>query len=334
MLLAHYYDGQAARRKEVCLSTDGLSVLIQGAGIDRAVPLSEIKVSEPLGSAPRLITFSDGAVCEVRDLPGLKQLLETAGYREGWLDAWQRSWKIALASMVLIAGVVAAAYVWGLPLAAAWGAGRMPPVVTRTLSQNTLASLDRVLLHPSVLTHERTDEIGRRFSALTRPGNGAGDETLLYRSSPVIGPNAFALPDGTLVLLDELVALADNDEQILAVLAHEAGHVYHKHGLRLLLQSSMVGAFVGWWLGDFSSMLAAVPAALAEARYSRNLESEADAYAATMLTANGIEPVRLAEMLEKLAHAHGLRAEKSSQWLDYLSSHPAPQERIQALRHR
>jgi Zn-dependent protease with chaperone function len=36
-----------------------------------------------------------------------------------------------------------------------------------------------------------------------------------------------------------MVAFARSDDEILAVLAHEAGHVHHRHAMRLVLQQSV-----------------------------------------------------------------------------------------------
>ncbi|MDP9140737.1 MAG: M48 family metalloprotease, partial [Pseudomonadota bacterium] len=72
--------------------------------------------------------------------------------------------------------------------------------------------------------------------------------------------------------------------------------------------------------------------------YSREFETEADDYGVQLLRANGISPVKLAEMLEKLMHAHDAKrpqtpaSEDSAEWTGYLESHPAPAERIRRLR--
>src|SRR5690606_40050887 len=100
---------------------------------------------------------------------------------------------------------------------------------------------------------------------------------------------AFAMPGGTILLTDELVQLAEALQpqqpqqaltQILGVLAHEVGHVEHRHALRQFVQGTIVAAAVTWYLGDVSSLLAAAPTALLNTRYTRNFEREADAYAA------------------------------------------------------
>ncbi len=47
-----------------------------------------------------------------------------------------------------------------------------------------------------------------------------------------VGANAFALPSGIVVMTDELVELAKTDDELVAVLAHEIGHVRGRHALR------------------------------------------------------------------------------------------------------
>ena len=88
-----------------------------------------------------------------------------------------------------------------------------------------------------------------------------------------------ALPSGTLIVTDAFVMLAANDDEIVSVLAHEAGHVEHHHGLRLVFQNSVVALVITWLVGDVSTLLAAAPTALLQAKYSRDFERDADAYA-------------------------------------------------------
>ena len=118
-----------------------------------------------------------------------------------------------------------------------------------------------------------------------------------------------------------------SDPEILAVFAHELGHAHGRHGLQLLLQSSAVGAFWTLYVGDISSLLAAAPAAVVQARYSQDLEQQADDYGAALLMRNGMSPALLAGALKKLAESHSGSSEGG-----YLSSHPSTDERMRHLR--
>ena len=63
------------------------------------------------------------------------------------------------------------------------------------------------------------------FKKLAFPEATRQPYTLVFRKSDAIGANAMALPSGTIVVTDGLVTLAEDDREILGVLAHEAGHV-------------------------------------------------------------------------------------------------------------
>lgn len=327
---AAYYDGQSSQRREVRLYATGTTLTVEGAGVRRVARAGEYTVSERLGSAPRLIRFTDGAFCEVPESPALQALLAAAGHRGSAVESWQISHRIAIASAIAVVAALVLGYLYGLPWLADRAAERVPRSVDRALSERTLQALERGLVDPSRLTEARRAAIVEAFGALKRPQGEHVAIDIRFGSSE-IGPNAFALPDGTVMLLDELVELCDHDEQILAVLGHELGHVRHRHGLRLLLQGSLAGALAAWWIGDVTGVFAAAPAALLQARYSRGFEAEADAYAVALLRANGIAPSRLAEALEHLHAAHGRHA-GDQDWGDYLSTHPAPRARIEGLR--
>jgi len=235
---------------------------------------------------------------------------------------------LIVAPLVLLA-ILIAGYVYGIPMLAEAVAQRIPTVVTDTLGNETLAALDRQVFEPSAIPRARQQEIDAAFRRLRMPAGSAGSYRLEFRKSDAVGANAMALPSGTIVVTDGLVALARDDREILGVLAHEAGHVDRRHGLRGILQNSLMGLVVAWVVGDVSSIAAAAPAALIEASYSRELEREADAFAIEVLTANDIARRHLADILRRLESASGASGMGSA--LKYLSTHPATAERVAQL---
>ena len=64
---ARYFDGRTSRARAVRLSVDNNSLDIVGDDITRRVQVSELRVSEPLAYAPRIVTLADGAFCEIAD---------------------------------------------------------------------------------------------------------------------------------------------------------------------------------------------------------------------------------------------------------------------------
>ena len=329
---ADYYDGKSARAHRVTLELVGDRLAVSGDEVRRLDALGDLRVSEPMGAAPRLVKFPDGAHCEVRDHAGLAQLLAASGHRDGFVVRLQARWRWAAVAVVLSVAAVAAGYRWGLPAASEWLAFRMPAQVLAKLGESSLDFLDQALFAPSKLEATRRQSLSGRFDSLAVPGEARPAYRIVFRDGHRIGANAFALPDGTIVVTDQLVKLAGDDEEILAVLAHELGHVHRRHSLRMLIQGSIVGVVVAWYIGDVSNVAAGLPTLLLEAGYSRDHEREADDYAAALFRYNGLPPSRLADMLEKLEAAHGGRPDDPKGAMDYLSSHPASRERMDALR--
>ncbi|HMA48902.1 MAG TPA: M48 family metallopeptidase [Magnetospirillaceae bacterium] len=328
MIDAQYFDGRSTRVHRVTLSFAGGCWVVAGEGVDRRLPFAEVTVDEKLGRAPRKLRFAGGAFCEVADLKALDALLAEAGHRDGMVDRLQRHVRIALLAVIACIALAFAAYRWGLPVAVEIGVRHLPPSVGKTLTVHALKALDGQLLLPSETPEDRQAEIAGRYRALHLPEGGTPSGRLLFRNSPALGANAFTLPDGTVVLLDGLIkGLAD--DEIMAVLSHELGHAHGRHGLQLLIRSSAIGAFLTFYLGDISQLLAAAPTVLIQAKYSRELEEEADQYGATLLEANGMSPALLADALEKLGKLH-----PGGERIPYLASHPATDDRIKALRQR
>ncbi|NTV95577.1 MAG: M48 family metallopeptidase [Thiobacillus sp.] len=328
---ADYYDGRSARVHPVVLRLAGDRLEIVGADVDRSEPLAGLRVSEPMGAAPRLLKLPDGAHCEVRDHAGFAALLAAGGHRDGWVVRLQGRWLWAVLAVVLSAAAVTAGYRWGLPAAAEWLAYRMPERMLIQLGGGSLLMLDRAVFTPSKLPKARQQGLADKFAGLAAPGDRRPLYRIVHRDGGRVGANAFALPDGTIVLTDQLAALAADDREILAVLAHELGHLDHRHSLRMLIQSSVVGLVVAWYAGDVGNIAASLPTLLLETGYSRDFEREADAYATAMLEANGLSPALLGDMLARLEAAHRGEAGKGDGPFGYLSSHPATRERIESL---
>jgi Zn-dependent protease with chaperone function len=180
------------------------------------------------------------------------------------------------------------------------------------------------------LPAERRRELDVQFRALVAGLPREFDYQLAFRHAPKLGPNAFALPDGRLVVTDQLVELAASDAEVLAVLAHEAGHHEHRHGMRQALEGSAVVLVAGFLFGDLSgtgSLSVSVPVLLLESGFSRDHEREADAFAFALLRRHGRSPADFATIMRRLSDYHG---ERDFGPVSYLSTHPPSRARIEA----
>jgi Zn-dependent protease with chaperone function len=325
---ATYFDGQHAKRHEVDLDIRFGRVLVAGDGIARDEPIGAVEITEPLGRTPRLIRFPDRSFCEVPDAAAFAALLRANHLGTGVVSQWEGSVRWIVASAIAFVIMIWAGYRYGLPAAASFVADRLPQAAVDTVGSHVLAVLDRTVFSPSEISDTRQAHLMIRFEELRLPGETASRQhQILFRRADAIGANAMALPSGEIVLTDALVALARDDRELLAVLAHEAGHVQERHGIRHLLQNSVVSLLITWYVGDVGTIAAAAPTALLQAKYSRDFEREADDYAASSLRDNGIAVEHLADILRRIEESHG-----GSSAASYLSSHPATTERMQRLR--
>ena len=331
---ASYYVGLTARSQPVSLSLHGMLLVVSGDFLTRQEPVSSLEISEPMGDAPRIVRFTDGAHCEVSEHAAFTRLLRDAGISDGLVVSMQARWHWALIAVLLTVITAGAGYRWGLPATADWIAGRLPDNLLAGMGEATLEILDDHIFGPSQLTAKRQETIIRAFGQMQVPTGDLPAHRIEFRDGGRIGANAFALPDGTIIVTDQLVEIARDDDEILGVMAHEAGHLERRHSLRMLIQGSIVGFVVGWYLGDVSSVAAGLPSAILQARYSREFEREADRFAMQMLELNDIPPVALARILQRMQadmHCAISGDTPGNPFGDYLGSHPATRERISTL---
>jgi Zn-dependent protease with chaperone function len=283
-----------------------------------------------LGALSRKLEFPGGSVFETADNDAVDVLVK--GY-SGALSRLERSWRLALISLLVVAGSATWFAVFGVPLGAHWLAQRTPQSITRLVTNETLDALDNHVLLPSTLPPARRHDIAVRFQTVAGwEVRGISGYRLLLRNAPRIGPNAFALPDGRIVVTDQLVALAQNDAEIDGVLAHEMAHVNHADGLQSVYQASLVPAAIAFITGDASQiaqMAAILPGVLLESSYSRTFEQQADDDAAVILRRHGEDPGQLANFLERMDLRNCSKHGCGPSWL---GSHPATTLRAARLR--
>jgi Zn-dependent protease with chaperone function len=330
---AVYFDGHHSTPHAVTLKVESATLIVEGVTANRAASLHELDISETLGTSPRLIRFGDGAFCEV-DAAALEMLLGRKGIasRRGVIR-WEGSVRWVVAAALLFVATLIAAYRYAVPAIAVVAANQVPASIVDIISRQVMAALDTQIFEPTTLSSDRQARLVERFHRVRFPAaDPSVNFEVAFRKSDTLGPNAIALPSGTIVVTDALVALAQSDEELVAVLAHEAGHVARRHGLRQLFQNSLVALAVTWLVGDVSAIVAAAPTALLQAKYSRDLEREADSYALVALRVNGIPTEHFAVMLERLEHSAEDPEGITAGALDYLSSHPVTSERIERVR--
>ena len=329
-----YFDGKSSKAHKATMRCSGGRLTIVGdvGPLLQGVRLSQCSLDPPLGKAGRCIRLPGGAVFETTDADALSAIDRSWGKNRmmRFVHSVESRWKTVAVSFAGIVLFVWLFHTYAIPVLAKEIAFSLPAGINTEISRHTMDVLDAHFFEPTGLSSARTEGLKKRFaSLLSTLGPDAFTYRLEFRKSPVIGPNAFALPAGMVVMTDELVNLSVDDREIDGVLLHEIGHVKERHALRSVIQNAGVFLLIASLSGDLSqisSAAASLPTVLVHSEYSRTFEREADRFAALTLVRTG-EPVKpMQDFLRRLSKDAPKFPGES-----VLSTHPAIEERIAEL---
>ncbi|MBY6187892.1 M48 family metallopeptidase [Marinobacter hydrocarbonoclasticus] len=323
-----WFDGQSGRGAPGVMRVDAQGQIFRDVQGQPCAELAAVTIPARLGTMPRTLVFASGwrFVSDQHDqLDALMGQQGKNGLR--WVDRLERNRNAAIVGLVLLVVSMFGLYQYGIPAMARHTADALPAELLDEMATEALQSLP---LQRSELPLPEQQRIHDAFARLLKVNGLPAEHYRLHlRSAPKIGPNAFALPSGDIVLLDQLVALTDKEDQWLGVLAHEVVHVEARHGLRGVLQSAYGALLLTLITGDASAATSTVmdfSRVVLENGYSRDLEREADELGAELMLRGGWDPAELATLFERLAE------QDSGDLPGWLRSHPANDERIRALR--
>lgn len=338
---ADHFDGHSARARPVRMWQHGRQLRIDdGAGL-RHYPLSAIEWPERRAGGARVAHLPDGGALQAHDVAAFDAFAEAARVGASWISRAQQSWPATAAAVLLLALLVAAGYRVGLPWAADRIAALVPQATAAAIDRDVLDRARDGWLRPSRLPEAQRQAIRDAFDEALRRAYDIDERPRvdLHFHASRLGANAFALPGGAIVLTDELVHQAGGEMPVLVgVLAHEAGHVRHRHGLRLLARASLLTVATTLALGDVGSVMASMPALLGQLAYSRDFERMADRESVRVLHAAGHSPAAMAGFFESRRKAGQDTAGASDRERPtvgpaslsglLLSTHPPDDERI------
>ena len=157
--------------------------------------------------------------------------------------------------------------------------------------------------------------------------------------------NAFAVPGGVIGIHTGLFAFAENEDQMVSVLAHELAHLSQRHfarGLEArrsssivtlagLLAGLVVAATVGGDAGMAAMSASQAYAAESQLRYSRSNEQEAERIGLQTMERSGRDPAAAGDMFETLLAKTRYSGTRIP---EFLLTHPVTEKRIADARGR
>jgi len=328
-----YFDGKSSMAHPVGISSDGTVIRIRGEDgqMMAEVPLRVCVITPALGTTRRSFRLPDDARCETDDTEAISDLERQKGENPGmrFVHLLESHWMWVAVCMVTLLVCVWLFMSHGIPFLAKGAAKAVPYPVMEKISQKALTMLDDKFFKPSELDLANREKLTALFQDISREIGTGPDYRLEFRKSPRIGPNAFALPSGLILMTDELVKLAENDREVLGVLIHEMAHVEKRHGLRQVIQNAGVFLLISALVGDIisiTSTAATLPTLLIESGYSRKFEREADEAAGLYFIKKGWSIRAYQDILVRIT-----KNEPKYTGSSLLSTHPATDERVKYL---
>ena len=329
-----YFDGESAARREVevRLAPDGVRIVEAASGHRQLAywGFRELRsVDEPEGGDSRRIRAGNGrARLVIEDPPLIAAIAERApriARREsGWTVLCLR-W----AGLLAVSIAVLLATLWfGLP--------RFADQATRLVPHEWEIAFGDRLVEP-VIRHltqlDDTDEVAFCTAARGR----AALEELTRRLAPAASPyrfevrvvnlemvNAFALPGGQIVIAEGLLHFAESADEVAGVLAHEMGHVLHRHSTASIIESLGLAFLFGAMLGDLGTgVISGAGETLVGLSFRREAEAQADERAFALLERARLSSRGIANFFERMQG----KARDRPALLHLLSSHPPTESR-------
>lgn len=327
-----YFDGQTSTHIEAILRYN--KSIVQITDLDnnllREYLWDDVRVDPPLGKIKRVIKFKTDEKFETSEFDKIKYLEEHTGDNRflNIVDFFERRWKLVFICLIGMVTFVAWFTAYGIPFTAKIAAHSLPVEIMDSVSKETMDILDKRLFKPTKLDKDKLKHYKELFNDLLKSNNtGKYKYQIKFRSCPRIGPNAFALPSGTIVVTDQLIKILKNDMELTGILMHEIGHVEKRHGLRSIIQNAGVFLIVSVIVGDvasITSLAASLPTLFINTGYSRQFEREADLYSAVYFHKNNLDNKPMRDILQRLTKKHP----KSSKAASFISTHPLTEDRL------
>lgn len=343
MISASYFDGVTLRLHAVDVTLGNGLIAIAGGDIVKSYSYREARMAEPFAQAPVIVDFPDGARCELSDQAGKAAMVAALGFRKSAVMRWQQHWYGALIALALLVASIVAAVQWGVPALAERVVAAMPVSVDQRVGDEAERSLNGRMFTSSRLSDQRIDEIGAILKEVL-PATTRMPITLRVVEMQDKAPNAFALPNGTIMITDGMILhilggdadIGDEAHHAIAgILAHEIGHVEGRHSMRAIARASLLALGSATLFGDFSAVVAGAPVILLNMDYSRQMETAADEFAIARLRDTKHSPEHLADLFDSLDKLFP-GARDMPRWMrsqmGYLSSHPSSAARSARFR--
>lgn len=236
----------------------------------------------------------------------------------GWYESLiAKSVKTHLFLAAAILGIIALSYVYLIP----WIGEKSVLLIPESYDNK----LGNTFLIENTLLINSNDTKSKQLALFASELQLNNSKKLQFKVVDEDVVNAFALPDGTVVVYTGILKKMKTYEELVALLGHEAAHINQRHSMKMLCRNLSGYIFVSAILGDANGVMTVLGDnvnTLQSLSFSRKFEKEADTDGFKMMVKNRINPTGMTRLFGRL------QDEGDSVMPEFLSSHPVTKERI------
>lgn len=221
---------------------------------------------------------------------------------------------------VVILGIIGLCYVYVIPWAAEQSVNLIPEEYDNKLGNSAWAGNEYFMNVDSKKTKLLND-----FAKQLNLKNTKNLKFIVVKSDEI---NAFALPDGRIVVFTGILEEMKNYDELVGLLGHEASHVNNRHSMKMLCRSLSGYLFISVILGDANGIMATIGDninSFQSLSFSREFEHQADVDGYKILLANKVNPQGMSNLFKRL------QKHQSISIPEFLSSHPVTENRIEYI---
>lgn len=260
------------------------------------------------------------------EIPFISPLTHITTKKKEW-DRWTESWKdvdhifvelaekakTQIAKHAMICTAVIAVLFFSIAGINIVGREEIPNYSLENLFEEIVYDTS---VKPHLITNKEKSEPLKKMVNYIVEKNGMDSINVYLVESKAV--NAFAYAGRNLAVYTSLINECDNENELLAVLGHEIGHIEKRHVVRSIKTNIGLSIVFSALLGDFSS----IATDITTNHKSRDFENEADALSVEYLYNADIDPSGFATFMKKMLTNTFLDK------IDFFSDHPATQDRV------
>ncbi len=319
---AKYFDGQssASRQMTVVFNDTLKEIRLQTEDEISFVWQLEDLQFEQYGSLLEIRSKNySGAILKIDD-KDFSEKFYAAMKQNKRIDIHTRLLNLGLSKITAIAvcllGLIVLAYFYVLPPIAEKTAALLPESFDNEIGNVFMDAF----LNENDLDETKTKYL-EQFAAELNLKNKKPLRFTVVKSKEV---NAFALPNGQIVVFSAILKNMETSDELVALLGHEASHINHRHSTKMLCRNLAGYMVVSLLFSDVNGVMAVLAdnaQQLHSLSYSRGFEQEADEQGLKILMDNNVNPNGMVKLFVQLEKESKISIPK------IISSHPFTKER-------